>query len=144
MLRIVGVLCFAFLLSCATPTAEIMDSWKGSHVSRLIKSWGPAQRIADDGQGGKIYIYSNVSHTSVTVPFKPFLYSNPYGIITKSKTNERTRMFWVNTDGIIYYWKAEGDINEKHDLSGEGMTMVYAVLLVIALMGAAGAFSSSY
>ena len=141
MLRSMFILCLIVAVGCAKPTAEIMDSWKGSHVSSLIRSWGPPQQIASDGLDGKIYIYSNVLHTSVTAPFRIVPGSKPI-LITKSASNSRTRMFWTDKDGYIYFWKAEGDIKKKSDLSSGGMMIVYGIGFVIAVLGAAGAFES--
>ena len=39
-------------------TRQVMNSWMGSHISELIRSWGPPQQIVTDGAGGKIYIWS--------------------------------------------------------------------------------------
>lgn len=36
----------------------IMESWKGAHITRLIRSWGPPQEIVSDGGSGKIYIWT--------------------------------------------------------------------------------------
>lgn len=141
MLRSMFILCLIVAVGCAKPTAEIMDSWKGSHVSRLIRSWGPPQQITSDGLDGKIYIYSNTSHTSVTAPFRIVPGSKPI-LITKSGSNSRTRMFWADKDGFIYYWKAEGDIKKRSDLSSGGIMVMYAILFVIAIIGAAGGFES--
>ena len=44
-------------LGCAYKSnREIMNSWMGSHISAVIRSWGPPTQITSDGAGGKIYI----------------------------------------------------------------------------------------
>ena len=40
-----------------------MESWKGHHISKLIRSCGPPQNIVSDGAGGRIYIWS--SHVKI-------------------------------------------------------------------------------
>jgi hypothetical protein len=37
-----------------------MNSWMGHNYSELIMSWGPPQRVYDDGQGGRILIYTSI------------------------------------------------------------------------------------
>ena len=34
-----------------------MNSWMGSHISKVIRSWGPPTQITADGAGGHIYIW---------------------------------------------------------------------------------------
>ena len=51
-------------LGCGPTTTEIMNSWKGSHVSRLIRSWGPPQEVTTDGAGSRIYIWT----TEINIP----------------------------------------------------------------------------
>ncbi len=31
-------------------TTEIMNSWTGSHISKVIRQWGPATQVTTDGQ----------------------------------------------------------------------------------------------
>ena len=69
-----------------------MDSWMGEHVSKLIRSWGPPQRVISDGASGKIYIWSS-------------RVKNPF---SQREKYDRVRMFWVNSRGIIYHWRAKG------------------------------------
>lgn len=130
------------ILGCGTPTAEIMNSWKGAHVSRLIRSWGPPQHVTTDGAGGKIYIWKkNIditladakAKTKGTITYSPYL--DEYTIDSKTTytdpvvlEGEKVRMFWVDRDGIIYTWRAEGFIVEEGD----------TVLLVIVIIGGLG------
>ena len=91
-----------------------MKSWEGAHISRLIRSWGPPHEIVSDSAGGRIYIYTQ----SVDIKLKPGstkkkgTYTRTYGggIYTerievkppKHIKYDRVRMFWVNSQGIIY------------------------------------------
>ena len=46
------------LFGCAYKSnREIMNSWMGSHISAVIRSWGPPTQVTADGAGGKIYIW---------------------------------------------------------------------------------------
>ena len=138
----VFMLCLT-VLGCGTPTAKIMNSWKGAHVSRLIRSWGPPQHVTTDGAGGKIYIWKkNIditlaegkAKTKGTVTYSPYL--DEYTIDSETtytdsrcpQGEEKVRMFWVDKDGIIYTWKAKGFIVEEGD----------TVLLVIVIIGGLG------
>ena len=117
------------VVGCATPTAEIMDSWDGSHVSRVISSWGPPQRVTGDGRGGEIYIWSDdvsiplsdgKTKTTSTVDYDPYRERFTVRSTTKYKEpvvleGERVRMFWVDEDGIIYDWRAEGFVVDESD-----------------------------
>jgi hypothetical protein len=94
---------------------EIMDSWKGSHQSTLIKSWGPPDRTTSDGKGGNILIYNKGKGGSIitdnvqipTTKLKGIIERPPYYEydITTDNTYQRYRMFYVDDKGIIYYWK---------------------------------------
>ena len=100
--------------------SAIMESWKGAHISQLIRSSGPPQRIVSDGAGGKIYIWS--SHVKIPLKKEKTERRGTATIIgdtvyyrekttTSPATNieyDKVRMFWVNSQGIIYHWKWKG------------------------------------
>ena len=95
--------------SFATKEKEAMDSWMGSQKSALILSWGPPTRTESDGNGGEILVYDkaiNLGQTAGTV------YNNGYGGVNytspTSNTVVRMRMFYVDSTGKIYHWRAEG------------------------------------
>ena len=131
--------------SCGPPTAEIMNSWKGHHVSRLIRSWGPPQQVTTDGAGGRIYIWTtdvNIpltkakSKTKGTVTYNPYL--DEYAI--KSKTTytdpiviegQKVRMFWVNKNRIIYHWRAKGFIRDEGTEAAIVVGLAIGVVLVL-------------
>lgn len=133
------------LASCGPTTAEIMNSWKGSHVSRLMRSWGPPQQITPDGAGGRIYVWTrdvNIplanakSKTKGTIDYNPYL--DQYTV--KSKTThtapviiqgQKARMFWVNKDGIVYYWQARGFTTDEGD---QALTIIIVALGVVILV----------
>ena len=131
------------ILGCGTPTAKIMNSWKGAPVSRLIRSWGPPDYVTSDGKGGRVYIWKrniNIpiadarSKTKGAITYSPYL--DEYTI--KSKTvhtdavvlkGEKVRMFWVDQNGIIYSWKAKGFLSDHSDT-------VVLILISAGLLGA--------
>ena len=141
------VLLLALILNgCASTltTKEVMNSWTGAHVSRLIRSWGPPQQVTTDGLDGHVYIWRkdvNIpltqasSETTRTIDYNP--YSGQYAV--KSETTyaapiiiegQKLRMFWVNKDGIIYHWQARGFTrSEKDDV------LIAVTLVMLATTG---------
>lgn len=118
-----GVVALVLLLSgCMTAQemSNIMDSWKGSHISDLIASWGPPQQLVPDGKGGKIYIWRQQASIPLTqgkttergsaTAIGSTVYYNSKTTYTPGTNIEidRTRMFWVNRRGIIYNWQWKG------------------------------------
>jgi len=98
---------FLLALSLLTGCAAIfsndhMDSWMGHHKSELLMSWGPPTKVDSDGKGGEILSYIYDFRRSKV---RKNAYTDDYEIVpTGYKT---TRMFWVNKDGKIYYWREE-------------------------------------
>jgi hypothetical protein len=118
------VLLFSVIIvtGCASIDKQ-MDSWMGHHQSDLIANWGPPQQVIDDGQGGKIFVYSNnrsytspgTSTTNVTgsaYGLGNTAYGNATGYTTYNppQTTSYTahRMFWVDGNGRIYRWAWKG------------------------------------
>lgn len=93
-----------------------MASWVGQPQSELIAAWSPPNRTAPDGAGGTVLIYGayvNLGQTPGTVypqggqvRYTP---SQQHGYV-------RTRMFYVNSDGIIYRWRWQGAVIMKSAL----------------------------
>jgi hypothetical protein len=93
---------------CVSPT-KAMQSWVGHHQSELIASWGPPQSTASDGAGGTILIYGSY----VNLGQQPGQivnggYGNYYYTAPQQQGYQRTRMFYVHSDGIIYSWRWQG------------------------------------
>lgn len=87
---------------------KIMESWLGSHQSELIAQWGPPTRTESDGKGGKILIYESWRDTGSS---PGYIYGGPfatYYVPPKNHGYKRTRMFYVDEKGIIYYGKFKG------------------------------------
>jgi hypothetical protein len=83
------------LLSCATENKEktAMDSWIGVSEHSLIVQNGPPDRKTSDGNGGEVLIYSAQIY-------------NPY----TGQTIYHYRMYYANSNGIIYHWMTKGSI----------------------------------
>lgn len=98
---------FVIIVNGCTSTKKVMDSYLGRTKSNLILNWGPPTNVANDGQGGEIYIYARKIHyqgsSGITTP----TYGG--GTYTSSPTPGNTfwnyKMFYVNSNGIIYHWK---------------------------------------
>lgn len=104
-----GMLLVAVLsVGCASSINKKVQSWMGHHQSQLIAEWGPPNQTAPDGAGGTILIYGayvNLGQTpgSVYQQDNQVRYTNP-----QQQGYTRTRMFYVNQDGIIYRYRWQG------------------------------------
>ena len=135
------------IVGCGPSTVEVMNSWKGSHVSELIQSWGPPQSVTSDGKDGRIYIWSKHFNIALGGQTRSRLIPDGFGgyYINSQSTpqfmtqREWSRMFWVNRNGVIYYWRAHGFIDEKVEpkkvalaaVIGAGIAGVVILLAII-------------
>ena len=83
---------------------KVMRSWMGSHASKLIRSWGPPDRVTTDGAGGKIYIWEWYREVSCTCTEKT---GTECPIHTRIEP-DRVYMFWADPEGILYHWDWDG------------------------------------
>ncbi|MCX6146611.1 MAG: hypothetical protein NTW25_05080 [Candidatus Kapabacteria bacterium] len=91
--RFITIFLIFLLISCNTvDIKKIMNSWKGSHKKDLVLSWGPPARIASDGNGGEILIYSN------------HVYMPSFGL-----NYYENKMMYADANGIIYYWMIKNE-----------------------------------
>jgi hypothetical protein len=103
-------------------TQEAMATWKGSHISELIKKKGPADKTSTDGIGGTIYSfiksYKSQTYTEEHDPRPKVLIGDPrntrvrkpiQGEVNKvtttygGQTTKVHQMYYANQDGIIYH-----------------------------------------
>jgi len=104
------LLCFIFFTNCTAHINKAMNSWLDHHKSELIASWGPPNQISSDGKDGEILIYyynRNLGQTPGLIT------NNPYGsgiqyTAPQQNTYTASRMFYVNSEGKIYYWRWQG------------------------------------
>jgi len=102
---------------------SIMRSWEGHHYSELIMRWGPPQAVYDDGQGGRILVYTQVrqwttpGQVTTTTTANATIYEDmiwgqaqSYSQYTPPQTHGYTawRMFSIDRRGIIYSWSWRG------------------------------------
>lgn len=92
---------------CVSPS-KTMQSWVGHHQSELIASWGPPQSTASDGAGGTILIYGSYVNLGQQPGQVYGSYGNYYYTAPQQRGYQRTRMFYVNSSGIIYRWRWQG------------------------------------
>ena len=128
MLKFIRGATLAFLLTvsltgCAGRVNKVMQSWQGANYADLIMSWGPPQRIYDDGNGGRILVYT--SSRSWTTPGQATtnttVQARAYGTTIWGQAQSITqyippqtqgytawRMFRVDRSGRIYNWSWKG------------------------------------
>lgn len=138
------------VVGCGPSTAEIMNSWNGSHISEVIRSWGPPQQVTSDGASGRIYIWSKYINipigqarqttTGALIPdgFGGY-YINSRTIYTPQTVIQAdyARMFWVNTHGFVYHWQAEGFIVEKVEAKKLLITIGVSTGVALLIVGLA-------
>ena len=100
-----------------------MNSWMGHNYSELIMSWGPPQRVYDDGQGGRILVYTSIREW--TTPGNATTETTGQATINENTISGQAqsvttytppetwgytayRMFAINKDGRIYKYSWRG------------------------------------
>lgn len=118
-----AMLLVAAVSGCAGRVNKVMQSWQGANYADLIMSWGPPQRIYDDGNGGRILVYT--SSRSWTTPGQSVtstsVQAQAYGNTIWGQAQSITqyvppqtqgytawRMFRVDRSGRIYNWSWKG------------------------------------
>jgi hypothetical protein len=97
----IAIIVFIFQ-SCVVgkKTSENMESWKGSHISDVIASWGPETKITGDGKGGEIYTWENRWQTNA--------YYGYNGVYQPPTNRSCVKSFYINEKKIIYSWRWQG------------------------------------
>ncbi len=112
------------IVACASDankkTQQLEEDWKGKNFNDLIAAKGPPDEKLDDGQGGKIFIYSTYEYESGSGGGSSRgggygggvgggRHGGGYGggggssRGGSSKTSyHSSEMFWINPDGFIY------------------------------------------
>ena len=127
-------------------TVEILNSWKTKHVSELIRSWGPADRITSDGSDGMIYVWDMTRYVKIrdgktetqgTVEESGIGWGKTHRVKLKTVhkdpiivEREKIRMFWVDRNGFIYDWQAKGSIRDKNSDARIGCYLVTAIVVI--------------
>lgn len=81
------LLFIAVIFSCSSQK-NVLNSWMGMPKQKLILSWGPPIRTADDGNGGEILIYAKRT------------YVQQYGWNWWDY-----KMMYANNEGTLYHWR---------------------------------------
>lgn len=130
-MTVIALFVFSASLGCVSAINKTMESWMGHNVNDLITSWGPPQQTMSDGQGGQILIYTQTRQWQTPGRSTTNTYgsANTYGNYqgntytgntsgsAKSTTTytppqtygyDAQRLFWVDSNGIIYRWSWKG------------------------------------
>ena len=106
---IISLILLTSTIGCASRVNQLMDSWVGSHKADLIRSWGPPQQIHSDGAEGEILVYGGYVNLGQTPGKVTYDYlGNPQYTAPTQQGYQKTRMFYVNKDGLIYHWRWQG------------------------------------
>lgn len=111
MKNLIFIFILWFASSCATTEKtpsekEIMDSWVNDTKVNLLASWGIPNKVSDDGKGGEILVFEKTAILPQT-GVATLSYNNIY-FQTNQNVVTRSRMFYVNENGIIYGWLCNG------------------------------------
>ena len=88
---------------------QFMNSWIGKPVSSYIRKVGPANQIAADGAGGRIYVWEKMSHlpratTRRIEHWDHYFQRSEYELETVISPGVSNRlMFYTRADGTIYH-----------------------------------------
>lgn len=109
------------LFSCASliylvPTTagynQLCDTWKGSSINDLIRSWGPPSQVLDMAGGGKLYTFTRQSFSqSPTYAKTNYNTSSAKTTITGGEVERSwcTTSFETDSRGTIVFWRWEGN-----------------------------------
>ena len=107
----------------ANRISNAMNSWVGVHYSKLVMAWGPPQQVFDDGQGGRMLLYTQTRQWTTpgqavtNTTGQATIYDNMIWGQAQSVTEYRPpqtygytawRMFQINSSGTIYDWSWRG------------------------------------
>lgn len=105
----VPLILLLILVQGCTSTRKVMDSWMGHHESELIQQWGAPSRTTSDGKCGKVHVYERF--WNYHSPGYSYLDCRGHvryvGLPCRSYSD--SKMFYIDPDGIIYYWRTQGN-----------------------------------
>ena len=107
VLIIIVMVTFALITGCATTAKfeENLRSWVGADINRLIMSWGPPSNEYTMPNGNIAYTWLYVAGQRVYANYNYYLNSISGGAVT---VYCKITMI-TNTDGVITYWRWEGN-----------------------------------
>jgi hypothetical protein len=106
-------------VGCGEDISQVMQSWIGHSYSELMASWGPPTQVFSDGKGGQIFVYAynrlwirpGVATTAYSAnAYGGYVYGSATTVYSPAYVQGYTayRMFWIDSDGIIYSWAWRG------------------------------------
>jgi len=121
--RLVFVAIFVLTGCFANRINSAMQSWEGHHYSELVMAWGPPQAVYDDGNGGRILVYTAIrqytvpGHSETSATGQATIYDNMIWAQAQSVTQyvppqtygyTAWRIFQIDAKGTIYRWSWRG------------------------------------
>ena len=122
--RLLLALAPLLLTGCITGRMNaMMESWVGHPSADLLMQWGPPQGVYDDGEGGRILVYTATrqwttpGQATTTTTAQATAYNNmiwgqaqSYSQFTPPQTQGYTawRMFRLDRNGRIVSWSWRG------------------------------------
>jgi hypothetical protein len=119
---------FAVVASSACTANNILIGWRGHHYSELVEQWGPPGQVLDDGQCGRVLIYTsppwNEAPATPAAPtptaFDAAIWGKPETVKSyETWMKQQGRHVWrgwrllaIDTDGTIYTWSIDGSYVE--------------------------------
>jgi len=93
------VLILLVAVGCTSFAGRPMDEWLGKSAHELIIAAGPPSYQSSDGAGGYVMVYTRPGFDAYA--FQPN--APPHAAPPPS-----TKMFYVNSAGLIYRWSSQG------------------------------------
>ena len=106
MLLVPLILLLIMVQGC-TSTRKVMDSWMGHHESELIQQWGAPSRTTADGKGGKVHVYERYGSYQSPGYTHVDRGGNVRHVGPTFRSYSNSKMFYIDPDGIIYYWRTQ-------------------------------------
>ena len=102
------------LTACATSAkySAIVDSWTGSHIDKLVASWGYPTNSFEAPNGNKVYVYSTSRSVTLPTTAQTTYYGNTANTyINGGQTIGLTceTFFEVDKDQKIVTWRWRGN-----------------------------------
>jgi hypothetical protein len=83
---------------------KALNSWMGSHKSKLIASWGVPSRTASDGKGGEVLVFENRQGPGIAFTMKTGAFT-PFSTTVALPETFVCKEIYTNSDGVIYTWR---------------------------------------
>ncbi len=123
------------------------EIWKGKTKAEILRTFGVADRIESDGEGGSILVYEKYSVTtqsSSTGSGKATAYNNTYNNsvyvnsraqnYTRTTENRNYKEFFINKDDICYHVRTNAVETQEVYKPGQTFGAVLLTLLGCGLM----------